>query len=625
MRQIPDLELHGQLADAFHHLVLEGSPSAGRRVDEVLDCWFESGAVPYAQLHYPFENRAALDAAFPYDFIAEGLDQTRGWFYTLTVLGTHLFGRCPFRNLICNGLVLAADGKKMSKRLQNYPEPGRVLAQHGADALRLYLVNSPAVRAEPLRFREDGVRDCVRDVLLPWWNAQRFLAAQLDALGVAAYAPDVAAASTNVTDRWILAALQTLVATVEAEMAAYRLYAVLPACLRFLEALTNWFIRLNRRRLKAELPEQPAGDAVTACQVLLHVLHAFTLVMAPFAPLLAEGVYQRLRPRLLPHLAALHADCRSVHFLALPRVDAALRDAPIERAMAALQAVVEQVRALRKLRDLPLKTPLRAVTVVCAADEQFLLDLQGLQGYLLEEANVRTLCVDRDEAAHGVTLRAAPNFRLLGQRLKHDLVPVQRALQGLDAAQLAALVRDGAIELCGHRLTAEDLQVSRALPDAHVQRLAAQNILALCDSHHLVLLDCSVDAALRAEGLARELVNRAQRLRKRAGLKSADAVRVVVRVCADGAGVDGACVDGACVDSACAPSASTTTSTAASNDIPDALASQRAFIEAALHQPSDALHLPGEDAGPLDPAAVIAEDDADISACLLKLSLVRLE
>jgi len=153
-----------------------------RRITEVFDCWFESGSVPYAQSHYPFENKKAFESTFPADFIAEGIDQTRGWFYTLLVLSTALFGRPPYKNLIVNGLVLASDGQKMSKRLRNYPDPMEIVNKYGADALRLYLVNSPVVRAETLRFKEAGVKDVVKDVFLPWFNAYRFLMQNVERL-----------------------------------------------------------------------------------------------------------------------------------------------------------------------------------------------------------------------------------------------------------------------------------------------------------------------------------------------------------------------------------------------------------------------------------------------------------
>lgn len=571
-------DLHRESID---HLTIPSKDGKGvlRRVEEVLDCWFESGSVPYGQLHYPFENKDKFEASFPYDFIGEGLDQTRGWFYTLVVLGTHLFGQSPFKNLICNGLVLAADGKKMSKRLKNYPEPGIIFEQHGADALRLYLINSPVVRAEPLKFREEGVKDVVKDVLLPWWNSYRFLAGQL---------PDdfkydaEALKSENVMDRWILASLQSLLKTVRTEMEAYRLYAVLPPCLRFLESLTNMYIRFNRRRLKGELvDEDPRGPL----NILFHVLLNFSLVMAPFAPLLSENIYQRLRA----YINSTEQDNRSIHFLDYPKVDESFVDAGIERAVAALEQVIEAGRSLRKSRDIPLKTPLRGLTVV-SVDAQFCEDVAGLQAYALDELNVRSLKIDQNEEAYNVSYRATPNFKVLGMRLKKDLPKVQAALKALTQAQLASFMANGVLEVAGHELNGDDLEVTRFLENVS----SDSDVLAHCDSSIVVLLDCTEDAELKSEGLAREFVNRIQRLRKAAGLKASDSVGISVKLNVD-----------------------------PENEIRSALKSQNAFICAALKQAPETLCI-------LDDSAVAVEDgvlmkgDAEIAAATLTLSLLKL-
>jgi len=239
-------DLHRESVD---HITIPSSRGPSfpplKRVDEVFDCWFESGSMPYAQLHYPFENKERFEANFPADFIAEGLDQTRGWFYTLMVISTCLFDKPPFKNLIVNGLVLAGDGKKMSKRLKNYPPPDDILKKYGADALRLYLISSPVVRAEPLRFKEDDVLGMIKRVFLPWINAFRFFQQGLARLemekGVKFVpSPERARASTNVMDVWIQASLQGMIKFVHDEMAAYRLYTVTPRLLHFIEELTNW-------------------------------------------------------------------------------------------------------------------------------------------------------------------------------------------------------------------------------------------------------------------------------------------------------------------------------------------------------------------------------------------------
>lgn len=271
--KVTDLHRH-----KIDHITIPSSrgPEFGvlRRVDDVFDCWFESGSMPYAYIHYPFENFELFENNFPGHFVAEGLDQTRGWFYTLMVLSTALFGKPAFRNLICNGLVLAEDGKKMSKRLKNYPSPTEVIDEYGADALRLYIINSPVVRAEPLRFKKEGVHGVVKGVFLPWYNAYRFLvqnARRLEVEGVGPFIPIDGVTlqkSSNVLDQWINSATQSLVHFVRQEMDAYRLYTVVPYLVKFLDYLTNTYVRFNRKRLKGRTGE---GDCRTALSTLYYV------------------------------------------------------------------------------------------------------------------------------------------------------------------------------------------------------------------------------------------------------------------------------------------------------------------------------------------------------------------
>ncbi|KAJ3330495.1 isoleucine--tRNA ligase, partial [Kappamyces sp. JEL0680] len=269
--------------DRIDHLTIPSKKGKGvlRRIPEVFDCWFESGSMPYAQQHYPFENKDMFESNFPADFIAEGLDQTRGWFYTLIVLSTHLFDKPAWKNVIVNGLVLAADGKKMSKSLKNYPDPALVMNTYGADCLRLYAITSPAVRAENLRFREEGVKDMISKVMLPWYNSYRFFFAQLALLKKEhnfdfVYNPHLDMSSANVMDQWILASTQSLIQFVRSEMDAYRLYTVTPRLLTLIDTLTNWYIRFNRKRLKGE---NGIDDAGRALNVLFEVLYTLSRLM----------------------------------------------------------------------------------------------------------------------------------------------------------------------------------------------------------------------------------------------------------------------------------------------------------------------------------------------------------
>lgn len=525
-------DLHRESID---HITIPSQQGKGtlRRVEEVLDCWFESGSVPYAQNHYPFEQKDRFENSFPADFIGEGLDQTRGWFYTLTVLGVHLFGKVPFRNLIVNGLVLAADGKKMSKRLKNYPEPRLIFDNYGADALRLYLINSPVVRAEPLRFREDGVHNIIRDVLLPWYNSYRFLAAQLEIFEAETghafmFDPLATHPRDNTMDAWILASFQSLIQKVRSEMAAYKLYAVVPPLLKFIESLTNWYIRLNRRRLKGEAG---AEEMHVAIRVLFDVVYNFSLVMAPFTPLFAENLHLRLAGHV--RYPASVVDSRSVHFLEYPKVRSEYFDLDIERAFSRLQQVVERGRTLREANNITLKTPLAKVTVL-SGDASFRADLDSLRAYIEDELNVRCLTLSDDEASWGVKYVVKPNFKILGQRLKKDLGVVQKALTNLDGEQLHALLEEKSIVVAGHEITSEEVEVVRDIDSSDASLAVA------CEAAFVIILDKTMNDDLRDEGLARELVNRVQRLRKKAGLKATDEVQVICQVKKDNEGLKAA-------------------------------------------------------------------------------------
>uniref|UniRef100_A0A6P6YI92 isoleucine--tRNA ligase n=1 Tax=Dermatophagoides pteronyssinus TaxID=6956 RepID=A0A6P6YI92_DERPT len=333
-----------------------------RRVEAVFDCWFESGAMPYAQSHYPFENAAQFETQFPADFIAEGLDQTRGWFYTLTVLGCILFGKAPFKNVIVNGLVLAADGKKMSKRLRNYTPPEQLIDSVGADAVRLFLINSPALKAEPICFADDAVRSVIKDVLLPWYHTLRFFfqeKTRFERKTGADWQPTPLAelrAQCKELDRWILSKAQSLIRYYRAEMAAYRLYNACKELNEFLKHLTNWYVRLNRDNMRGQASH---ADCVVTLNVVYSVLHTLALLMAPVTPFMSEFVFQRLRTIR----GAALAECASVHFAELPQFDAAFVDLAVEQDVLTFQHVVEACRLQRDRNKLPIKRMARKLTV----------------------------------------------------------------------------------------------------------------------------------------------------------------------------------------------------------------------------------------------------------------------
>ena len=517
--------------DKVDHITIPSKTGKGllRRVNEVFDCWFESGSMPYSSAHYPFENKDSFHNSFPGDFIAEGLDQTRGWFYTLTVLGTHLFGTLPFKNCVVNGIVLAEDGKKMSKRLKNYPDPSVVMEKYGSDALRLYLINSPVVRAETLRFKEAGVKEIVTKVLLPLWNSYKFFEGQVTLLRKVEeiefmFDPSSEASNTNVMDRWILASCQSLLAFVNDEMAAYRLYTVVPRLLGLIDNTTNWYIRFNRKRLKGELGVR---DTSNALNTLFEVLFTLCRGLAPFTPFLADKIYLLLLPHIPEKLRA--PDPRSVHFLAFPEVRAELFDEAVERRVARMQKVIELGRLSRERRAVGLKQPLKSLIAI-HPDRQYLDDVQSLEGYICEELNVQELVLSSDEARYNVQYSVSADWPTLGKKLKKDAQKVKKALPTLTSDDVRRFVQDGHMTVDGIALVAEDLVVKRGLNDDDE---ASKNFESNTDNDVLIILDAAIYPELAHQGLAREVVNRVQRMRKKAGLVPTDDVKMQYRMLED--------------------------------------------------------------------------------------------
>jgi isoleucyl-tRNA synthetase len=496
-------DLHREHVDPLTFAV-DGEEGVYRRVPEVLDCWFESGSMPYAQLHYPFENAEVFEAGFPAEFIAEGLDQTRGWFYTLTVLAAALYDKPAFRNVIVNGMVLAEDGKKMSKRLKNYTPPDELMERYGADALRLYLITSGLVRGEEQRFTDAGVRDMVRRALLPWYNAFSFLRTYAEIDG---WAPGEAAVpSSNVLDRWILSRLQTLKDNVSREMAAYRLFAVVPQLFDFIEDLTNWYIRLNRSRFWAEGLE---ADKQAAYGTLYRVLEELSMVMAPFAPFLSEHLYRQLGS------FGGSQQAESVHLCRYPSAESAMVDADLERAVDRMQQVILLGRQKREAEKINLRTPLASMTIV-QSDEALLADLRQLESYIASELNVQAVAYDANEAAY-IEVSAKPNFPLLGKRLGKRMKAFQQAIGNLSGDEIAALRERGAVDIQGERFTSEEIQVLQVPRDGSS---------IVTNSKIGVALDCTLTPELIRGGYARAAVRHIQQARQDSGLHVADRIRL---------------------------------------------------------------------------------------------------
>lgn len=499
-----------------------------RRIDEVFDCWFESGSMPYASRHYPFEHEEDFKASFPGDFIAEGLDQTRGWFYTLAVLGTHLFGCLPFKNCIVNGIVLASDGKKMSKRLKNYPDPGLTMEKYGSDALRLYLINSPVVRAEPFAFKETGVKEIVAKVLLPLWNSYKFFHDQVLLLKKVEdidfqFDPKSESSNENVMDRWILASCQSLLRFVNEEMAAYRLYTVVPRLLRLIDNTTNWYIRFNRRRLKGEYGFE---DTKFALNTLFEILYTLTRGLAPFTPFLTDTIYQRLISYVPQELQG--DDSRSVHFASFPEVREELFDEGVERRVGRMQRVIELGRVSRERKTIGLKQPLRTLIVI-HPDQTYLNDVKSLENEICEELNIHDLVLSSDEEKYNVQYSVTADWPTLGKKLKKDGQKVKKALPNLTSDDVRRFVREKNITVDGIQLAEDDLIVKRGLKEDETSKALETNT----DNDVLTVLDTTLYPDLARAGIAREIVNRVQQLRKRAKLVATDDVKMEYRVLSD--------------------------------------------------------------------------------------------
>lgn len=477
-------DLHKHFVDK---IVIQKDGKTYHRTPEVLDCWFESGSMPYAQQHYMGEGD--FKDYFPADFIAEGLDQTRGWFYTLMVLGTCLFDQSPYKNVIVNGLVLAEDGKKMSKRLKNYPDPTKMLNTYGADAIRLYMIYSPVVKAESLKFSEKGVQQLMRDLLIPWWNAYSFFVtyANVDGFNDAEV---VYPESDNVLDKWIVSSMETLINDVTAAMDEYDLQRSVRPFVKFVEDLTNWYIRRSRRRFWKSTND---GDKLNAYRTLRYVLVQLSKVAAPFTPFIAEEIYTNLKGA---------SDPESVHLCDFPTANAAARDLDLEKRMADVQAAVELGRRLRADNDLKVRQPLACLKLAGG-------DVKGLEELIEDELNVKKVEFIADETELcDVTFKA--NFKTLGKKCGPKMKAVAAAIAGAKKVPF---------ECEGFTITEDDVIVTRTPKDDLV--VASQGAI-------VVGLETALTPELIAEGNAREFVSHVQSMRKEADFEVVQRIAVTV-------------------------------------------------------------------------------------------------
>lgn len=479
------------------------------RVPQVLDCWFESGSMPYAQNHYPFENKEHFEANFPANFIAEGLDQTRGWFYTLVVLGAALFDKPPFENVVVNGLILAEDGQKMSKRKKNYPDPKYVIDTYGADSLRLFMLGSQVVRAEDLKFSESGIKDVLRGVMLPMWNAYSFFVTYAN---VDNWQPVPGSNRPenpeNPLDRWILSSLAQMIEEIEYEMDRYNLQKAANRFEKFIDDLTNWYIRRSRRRF---WKSQNDSDKQDAYQTLYYVLLNFAKTAAPFIPFTMEMIYRNLRTDDMPE---------SVHLCDFPTADTGSRDVNLEIQMENTMTAVSLGRFLRSQHSLKVRQPL-AKAIIVIHDENVRKMVEATSSIIAEELNVKEIvfsCGDEEL----VVRKAKANFKVLGSKLGPKMKEAAALIAALSSKDIGLILAGASytIELSD----GEKLDIGA--DDMIVQREEKPGMTVATESGITLALDTTLTRELEEEGFAREFVSKIQNMRKDTGLEVSDRISI---------------------------------------------------------------------------------------------------
>ena len=506
------IDLHRPYVDDIVLVSPTGRPM--KRETDLIDVWFDSGAMPYAQIHYPFENKEAFDArkVYPADFIAEGVDQTRGWFFTLHALGTMLFDSVAFKNVVSNGLVLDKNGNKMSKRLGNAVDPFATIRQYGSDPLRWYMITN-ASPWDNLKFDPDGVEEMRRKFFGTLYNTYSFFALYANVDGFTYSEPDVPMADRPEIDRWILSLLHSLVKDVDSYLNTYDPTRAGRAIADFInDHLSNWYVRLNRRRFWGG---GMTTDKLSAYQTLYTCLETVAKLMAPIAPFYADRLYGDL-------IAVTGREsAESVHLADFPVCDEAIIDKELEERMQIAQDISSMTLALRRKVNIKVRQPLHTL-LVSAVDEHQRAAVEAVQDIILNEVNVKELKF-ADAGSNILVKKVKPDFKKLGPRYGKVMKALAAAIQAMTQEEIATFERDGSFtfSIDGNACTVltDDVEIiSEDIP----------GWLVANEGRLTIALDITVTDELRREGLARELVNRLQNLRKSSGLEITDHIRVTL-------------------------------------------------------------------------------------------------
>ncbi len=491
-----ELDLHKPYIDEIT-ITCEKCSSAMKRIPEVLDCWFESGAMPYAQLHYPFENKEEFEKNFPANFIAEGLDQTRGWFYTLHVLSTILFDEPAFKNVIVNGILLAADGEKLSKRKKNYPDPKLLFEEKGVDSTRMFLYTSTAPLAEDVRFSEQHVDELVKKFTLTLWNTYSFFVTYAN---IDKFEPQSGPFEPkHKLDQWILSYLNTLTQEVTENMEAYNLTKATRPMLEFVDHLSNWYVRRSRRRF---WKSENDADKWEAYQTLHTVLVQFSKLLAPFMPFLSDEIYRNL------------SNEESVHLADWPAVNKKMINTALNEEVQLARSIVNLGHAIRGKKKVRVRQPLAKVIVGLphSVDPKVVL-LQ--KEVILEELNVKELELLKD-AGELATFVALPNAKLLGPKYGKD---VQKIIQESKAGNFKVL-DNKQVEVAGFILETDEVELAYK---------GKEGVDIESEEGIVVSLDLNISEELYREGLMREVVRAVQDMRKEAGYEVSDHIKLLVK------------------------------------------------------------------------------------------------
>ncbi|MBQ6781895.1 MAG: isoleucine--tRNA ligase [Treponema sp.] len=481
-----------------------------KRIPEVFDCWFESGSMPYAQQHYPFENKEYFEKHFPADFISEGLDQTRGWFYTLTILAAELFDKPAFKNCIVNGLVLAEDGRKMSKSLHNYTDPVDAINMFGADAIRLFLTHSAVVKADDLRYSDNGVREVLKNILIPLWSGYSFFVTYANIDGYTAKGSVFDGMKpSNPLDAWIVSITQKMVKDVTTALDDYDLSTAIDPLINFIDQLNNWYIRRSRRRF---WKSENDNDKTEAYESLYYALKNFSLVAAPFIPFITESMWQNLRTE---------KDAESVHLADFPVYNAKLRDEKLEFRMDTVQKAVSMGRSLRNQFNLKNRQPLASTQLVTRNKEERTV-LESMIDTIREELNVKEV-IFHEREDELVEYKAKANFRTLGKELGAKMKAAAAKIQELKNQTIDDIIsgKKVTIDVDGQSV---DLNTEKII----VERIEKEDLKVVNDGTLTVGLDTKVTDELKKEGYVRDLIRGIQNLRKESGFEVTDRIKLFV-------------------------------------------------------------------------------------------------